>query len=558
MKKIAVIAILVVMVTSTGFARPTVTAGNGLFRVQNAENMGKGAFGFNLHFAGDVVGGYHLNDADFSTWDAVIKLGASWTPLEFLELGVVPAFGYYKANSEASTELGLWDAEINAKASYTGLNVLKLGLQIKTLLPLGAEVFFPSDYNNGLDIGGRALLTADLGDVMTFPLKFHLNAGYMMILDDIAGNDVSNHLPIGLGIEAPTKYLTLLTELYTEQPLDSAQNGDIWLGPGLRLTLPSGINFDFGAEFLILKQEDDLRESLHRMFTVGISWSPPEKKHVPMGDVAGLVKDAETGQGIVADVSYKGPEMGVLSAGTLGFTIDSLDPGVYTFEVTADGYETAKKTAIVSDGATTQVNFELEPSLVTLSGTVHDRETDTGLSAILTFLEPQMPDVTTDASTGIYEIELKPGTYRIEVSSEGYLPQTASIIVGDDGEVKDFDLIKKGMKITFRGVNFETGKSIILTESYPILDEAAQILKDNPGIRVEIGGHTDSRGSDSNNLNLSQDRAAAVRLYLIKNHEIESNRLIAKGYGETQPVAPNDTEENMYKNRRVEFTILGK
>jgi len=558
MRKAVIITLAIAMMVTTVMAAPTVTAGNGLLRIQNAATMHKGALGFNLHWAGYPVGAYHYNDGEITTWDGIARLGAGWTPLVFLQLGVVPALAYNRPNTDTDPETGLWDLEINAKASYTKIPVLKLGVQVKTLLPVGSDAFFPEGYNNGLDVGALALVTSDFGDIMAFPLKAHLNAGYLMTGDDIDGADVTDYIPIGAGLEVDAKYVVLFTELYSNYPLDSDQDADFWVTPGIRLSLPFGMNFDLGMDFLILKQEDNPREDWYRTITAGVSWVSPEKKRVPMGDIAGNVKDTETDAGLVARLSYSGPETGVITAGSMGFKIDSLDPGIYTLEATADGYQNAKKTVTVMDGKVARVELMLGPRMATLSGAVRDRETDAGLPAAIRFTDAPIPEVKTDPLTGLYKVDIKPGTYGVEVSSEDYLPQTASVIVGAAGTTRDFDLIKKGMKIAFRGINFETGKAVILPESYPILDEAAKILKENPTIRVEIGGHTDSRGSDVYNQKLSQQRAEAVRLYLIQNHSVEPNRLLAKGYGESQPVAPNDTEENMAQNRRVEFTILGK
>jgi outer membrane protein OmpA-like peptidoglycan-associated protein len=292
------------------------------------------------------------------------------------------------------------------------------------------------------------------------------------------------------------------------------------------------------------------------LFTLGVSWSTPEEKHIPMGAISGTVKDAGTNQPIMARVMFPGTEIGSMNATSMGFKADSLTPGIYTVEVMAEGYESDKKTVTVVDGQMAQLSFNLKPIQVSLSGAVHDRKTDAGIPARIRFVDSDMKDIETDPSTGLYKIMLEPGTYGLEVSSEGYLSQTASVNVGKDGTVKDFKLIKKGMKISFQGINFETGKATILPESYPILDEAAKVLKENPTVRVEVGGHTDSQGSASSNMTLSQKRAESVRLYLIENDQIEGNRLLAKGYGESQPVAANDTKENMAKNRRVEFTIL--
>lgn len=105
-------------------------------------------------------------------------------------------------------------------------------------------------------------------------------------------------------------------------------------------------------------------------------------------------------------------------------------------------------------------------------------------------------------------------------------------------------------------VQFETASAVIRPESYGVLDEVAQVLEDNPDItKVRIEGHTDSRGGDDYNQKLSQRRAASVRRYLI-GKGIAGSRLTARGYGRSRPIADNSTEEGMYQNRRVEFTIV--
>jgi outer membrane protein OmpA-like peptidoglycan-associated protein len=105
-------------------------------------------------------------------------------------------------------------------------------------------------------------------------------------------------------------------------------------------------------------------------------------------------------------------------------------------------------------------------------------------------------------------------------------------------------------------VNFATDQDVILSESFPVLEEVSQVLKTHPEIqRVLIEGHTDSRAGEVYNLDLSKRRAASVRSYL-EESGVESERLCSQGFGQSRPVAENDNEEGMARNRRVEFTIL--
>jgi OOP family OmpA-OmpF porin len=111
-----------------------------------------------------------------------------------------------------------------------------------------------------------------------------------------------------------------------------------------------------------------------------------------------------------------------------------------------------------------------------------------------------------------------------------------------------------------RGINFDFDKSNIKSEFRPVLDEAAQILADNPSVRVTIEGHTDSIGSDAYNQRLSERRASAVRRYLVSKGVAE-DRLDVVGKGETEPIAPNtqpngrDNPEGRAMNRRAELKV---
>jgi OOP family OmpA-OmpF porin len=106
--------------------------------------------------------------------------------------------------------------------------------------------------------------------------------------------------------------------------------------------------------------------------------------------------------------------------------------------------------------------------------------------------------------------------------------------------------------LTLNGVNFDNDMAVLRPEASATLDQAAESLKAWGDVKVEVAGHTDSRSSDAYNMTLSQNRANAVREYLI-GKGIAAERLTAKGYGESQPVADNDTEEGRFKNRRVEL-----
>jgi outer membrane protein OmpA-like peptidoglycan-associated protein len=110
-------------------------------------------------------------------------------------------------------------------------------------------------------------------------------------------------------------------------------------------------------------------------------------------------------------------------------------------------------------------------------------------------------------------------------------------------------------KFILRGVNFESGSAALTPDSYSILDQVVKSLKAYPEVRIEIAGYTDDVGKDDYNLGLSQRRAEAVKQYLA-NAGINADRVVAKGYGETNPVATNSTPAGRAENRRIEFHRL--
>ncbi len=112
--------------------------------------------------------------------------------------------------------------------------------------------------------------------------------------------------------------------------------------------------------------------------------------------------------------------------------------------------------------------------------------------------------------------------------------------------------IKIGEVIVLEGINFETNSARITADSEERLMKAYNTMINNPAIEVEISGHTDSRGSNSKNQTLSEQRASSVKEWLVAKG-IDGSRITTVGFGEDKPIAPNDSEENMLKNRRIEF-----
>jgi OOP family OmpA-OmpF porin len=123
---------------------------------------------------------------------------------------------------------------------------------------------------------------------------------------------------------------------------------------------------------------------------------------------------------------------------------------------------------------------------------------------------------------------------------------------------RETELLDTGM-IRLQNINFETAKADLLPDSYPILDIVGQVLSKWPELRIEVGGHTDARGSDAYNQKLSDARAGSVLAYLTRRFPaLKAEQFSVKGYGEGKPLVPNTSALNWAKNRRVEFVVLNK
>ena len=203
---------------------------------------------------------------------------------------------------------------------------------------------------------------------------------------------------------------------------------------------------------------------------------------------------------------------------------------------------------------------------VVVQGIVSNAKTSAPLEAVVLIEDINSGELISvnksNSSSGEYLVVLPAGRdYSVSASSKGFFFYSQSFELPKDTTYQEISLnimlepIEKGTKVVLNNIFFESGRAELKPISYVELNKAADLLKDNATMIIEVGGHTDNLGSDELNLSLSQKRANAVMEYL-KLAGIEETRLKAKGYGETQPIADNSTEEGRAKNRRTEFEIV--
>lgn len=217
-----------------------------------------------------------------------------------------------------------------------------------------------------------------------------------------------------------------------------------------------------------------------------------------------------------------------------------------------------------------RLDERIRPSYTTyVRGVVTDKATSKPLEAKVTFINVQTGDtirsVSANAASGRYLLTLPlEQDYVAFVDKKGYLfhSQFFSLKDIDPKTTPYFDVNIRleqptvGLEIVMSAVFYETNKFKLLDASKPELEHLVQFLQQNRNLRVEIGGHTDNVGSDKDNQILSDNRANEVRKYLI-SRGIAADRIEARGYGESQPLSPIDSEAGRALNRRTVCKIIG-
>ncbi|MDQ3100447.1 MAG: OmpA family protein [Bacteroidota bacterium] len=216
-------------------------------------------------------------------------------------------------------------------------------------------------------------------------------------------------------------------------------------------------------------------------------------------------------------------------------------------------------------------SFELYPEARPLPvsyirGVVTDKSTGKPVEADVELFDITSGELATaaysDPQTGEFLVALPVGQeYALSASSEGYLFFSENYNVPESAVKEPYTLnvplspLTAGSTIALRNIFFNTASYDLLPASNTELEKLVRLLKGNPTLRIELGGHTDDVGSDDANLKLSDQRANTVRTYLVATG-IEAERITAKGYGETKPIESNDSEEGRAQNRRTEVTVL--
>jgi len=210
---------------------------------------------------------------------------------------------------------------------------------------------------------------------------------------------------------------------------------------------------------------------------------------------------------------------------------------------------------------------EPKEELVLVYGHILDANSNQPVSGYINYEKmPRANNVghISNENDGRYKLHmLEKMKYTVEIAAKGYVTVYDVIDIEDadnDGQIKrDYLLTKSddGNILRMNNLFFEIGKADIMESSYDELNSLAQMLHNNPKMKIQLEGHTDYRGNPDRNMQLSEDRVLEVRDYLVKQ-DIRKGRIKYKAFGGSQPITTDNTEEARLKNRRVEVRILSK
>lgn len=294
----------------------------------------------------------------------------------------------------------------------------------------------------------------------------------------------------------------------------------------------------------------------------------------PDGKTLYFASDGHPGMGgLDIFMSRKGENGEWTTPVNLGYPINT-HHNENSFLVSADGklaYFASNREGGYGDLDLYQFNLpeKMRPEPVTyMTGKTYDKGTKIPLGARFELIDLETGNVVVrsyaDRVTGEYLVCLPSGKdYALNVSSKGYLFYSENFTLTHGTLTEPYkknvplNKIKAGEKVVLKNVFFDTDKFDLKPTSKAELDKLVAFLQLNETMVIELSGHTDNVGNKKANQILSQNRAKAVKNYLLGKGILEG-RLIAKGYGDTLPIATNDTEEGRAENRRTEFKVIGE
>jgi outer membrane protein OmpA-like peptidoglycan-associated protein len=523
-----------------------------------AENEGKGIVGIGGY------GQYWQSSLDLVTLQSNYKQGighyfVSYVPLNCLEVFVAQAAGAWQQEEPKERTVGVGDTYFGAKYSNKLRGFAQWGIYGAFRMPTGEEDFGLGTTAFETDL----LLSLDLTKFDATPFKIHGNFGYIKTGEsDPQSYEESDQLVIRSAIVLPSHIFSPFIEYSTYQALQledlAFSENPIFLTPGLGFQLPYGFSFQFGVDLPISKVKPFKRRAV-----ASASWTIPLRELLKpfgartlYGQIIDIDSDLPVGDATIsiinADIPAKRSDP---KTGTFKYT--NLPDDFSTIIITKDGYKKLVRVVQVSKGKDASMQFKLSPLKEgKVSGRVIDRFSSGAITASISLSGDE--EIFATEPNGSFSVSVEEGITEITFANDEYETYRTPVTVKKGEEffllVKMRPLVKRDILIGT--INFESNKAVITQKTEEIFKKAISYMRENPGVKIEVGGHTDNTGGEQMNLDLSRIRAESVREHILSQYGVNPEKVIAKGYGEWVPVATNNTTEGRRKNRRVEIKII--
>jgi|GEM_PF-5514403 len=550
--------ISVLFLFNSAYATLSNVGERGMLHTIIADNEGKGMIG---------IGGsglYWQSSLDLNTFSSNYKRGignyfVNYVPYNFLEFFVSQAAGAYQQENPKERNVGIGDTYIGAKFSRKLNSLTRWGIYSTLRMPTGEE-----EYGVGTTtIDNELLLSLDLTKYDISPFMVHFNLGYVKTGEsDPQTLEASDALKIQAALILPSHIFSPSLEYSTYQANEMGSlafsESPILLTPGLAFYLPYGLSFQLGVDIPISKVKP-----YERRATASASWVLPLKELLkPFGSriLVGQVLDSETGLPIgdakVRIVNSELPSK-TTDKETGIFQFKNLPDNFSTVMMEKDGYKRLVKLVEIKKGKEKSEQFKMLPiKQGILSGRVIDKFSSKPVNASIKVSGTEEKSEATPL--GKFTISLEQGISELTFSNAAYesFQTQVNIKKGEESFVliKMRPLVKNDILIGT--VYFQSNKAVINPEAGKTFTKAIQYLRNNPGVKIDVGGHTDDTGAEQMNLELSRVRAESVREYIISHYGVNPERIISKGYGEWVSSTSNDTKLGRQKNRRVEIKII--
>ena len=608
---------------------PTSTAGNersaafdggtGLFSMPVANGVDAGIFLLSAHgefFSGkDVI---ILGDED-RRFGGRLALSYGATDNVELTAGLGAHSNFNSATLPPAPTLIQSVGNLNFGAKYhqdLG-DGLRVGAQLGLGLPAAAA-------DVGVDFGASAidilgLATFDLREQEIAPLRAHLLVGYTADGEEslfnseltkierfghgVRGYDVAR---IGLGADLPLPFFTPSIEWALNLPVGAPCNkADITpcvddvgfsafpstLTVGLKAAPAEGVSLDLGAELGVTTKESQGTPAVpawnlvfgasyalnpkpvivERLVEVEVAAAPVAPAAPVLSYVSGTVVDAATKRPI-GDVRIKYLETEFSDqVGSADGKFRSIEfaPGTkVTIQLSAPGYTNRSMRMTVSEAP---ISGTIEMQQAIIGGRLAGRVTAEGAGAAeasVWLSGEEEKRVKVDPATGAFQIDVKPGDYRMVVSAPGHVSVSENISILSGRQENSFQLrpLEAGARLRLTGdayevddvdaqVSFESDR--LTAESRTLLDEVVKLLQSDASLRFIVRAHTDEQSAAGKAVELTQKRAKAVITFLTSKG-IDASRLRGEGVGDAEPKFPNLSDRNRRRNNRVEFVLQGR